>query len=218
MEKYICEPSHTFLNLPEEKRLRIIREAVCEFGEYGYQRASVNRIVQRLGIAKGSLYQYFTNKEALFIAAFDHFSELVKKTVRSDRDPKGDFFYQVSGVLHSGYLFLKKYPDFFLLYSRVLAEEDTPHREMLIKRFHLFSVEYFRPFLDSGKASGLIRTDVNNALIFFMVEALLDRFFRECRGGSVSGMFGNDNPDDSLTQIIDQLVGVLRVGLGTTRI
>lgn len=59
-------PKPTFLNLPDEKRSRIIELALDEFSTHPYRQASLSRIVTRAGIAKGSMYQYFTNKLDLY--------------------------------------------------------------------------------------------------------------------------------------------------------
>ena len=69
----------TFFNLPEEKQKRVIDIAIEEFSEKGYKGASTNQIVSKLGIAKGSIYQYFTNKKSLFLYIFDYAVELVRK-------------------------------------------------------------------------------------------------------------------------------------------
>jgi hypothetical protein len=55
--------SQTFSNLPEEKRQRILRIAIDEFADNDYDSASVSRIVARAGIAKGSFYQCFVDKD-----------------------------------------------------------------------------------------------------------------------------------------------------------
>ncbi|MBI2757049.1 MAG: TetR/AcrR family transcriptional regulator [Chloroflexi bacterium] len=60
-------PKQTFLNLPEEKRETIINAAVEEFAQYGLENASTNRIVKNSGIAKGSFYQYFEDKQDVFM-------------------------------------------------------------------------------------------------------------------------------------------------------
>ena len=60
-------PKQTFFNLPEEKRETIINAAVEEFAEYGLENASTNRIVKNSGIAKGSFYQYFEDKQDVFM-------------------------------------------------------------------------------------------------------------------------------------------------------
>ena len=56
----------TFLNLPEEKRVRILQSAVDEFIRLPYDRTSINRIVENAGIPKGSFYQYFDGKDDLY--------------------------------------------------------------------------------------------------------------------------------------------------------
>lgn len=60
-------PKPTFFNLPEEKRETIVNAAIDEFASYGLENASTNRIVKNSGIAKGSFYQYFEDKQDLFM-------------------------------------------------------------------------------------------------------------------------------------------------------
>ena len=60
-------PKPTFANLPPAKRQAIIDIAIEEFAAYPYAAASVSRIVARAGIAKGSIYQYFENKQDFYL-------------------------------------------------------------------------------------------------------------------------------------------------------
>ena len=60
-------PKQTFLNLPEEKRTNIVNAAIEEFAEYGLENASTNRIVANSAISKGSFYQYFEDKQDVFM-------------------------------------------------------------------------------------------------------------------------------------------------------
>ena len=60
-------PKETFFNLPNEKRQLIENTAISEFAANGYDKASINTIVAKSGIAKGSFYQYFTEKKDLFL-------------------------------------------------------------------------------------------------------------------------------------------------------
>ena len=59
-------PSKTFYNLPASKRSMLLRIAYQEFASNPYNAASITRIVKEMNIAKGSLYQYFENKQALY--------------------------------------------------------------------------------------------------------------------------------------------------------
>ena len=65
--------TETFLRLPEEKRKRFLDAAWEEFVSVPKADASINQIVRRAGIPRGSFYQYFADKEELF----DHLMEKV---------------------------------------------------------------------------------------------------------------------------------------------
>src|SRR5690349_17958115 len=64
-------PRDRFLRLPREARERLLRLALAEFAEHGYEGASLNEILAAAGISKGSYYYYFDDKEDLFAAALD---------------------------------------------------------------------------------------------------------------------------------------------------
>ncbi|MGB3619667.1 MAG: TetR/AcrR family transcriptional regulator [Catalinimonas sp.] len=59
-------PQPTFLNLDAAKQAAIRAAGLAEFARNGYAGASLTRLARQLGIAKGSLYQYFARKEAFY--------------------------------------------------------------------------------------------------------------------------------------------------------
>ena len=58
--KTVIKP--TFYNLPEEKRRRITAAIISEFSETSDEKVSINRIIHRAEISRGSFYQYFDDK------------------------------------------------------------------------------------------------------------------------------------------------------------
>lgn len=58
--------SETFLRLPEEKKNRFLDAAWEEFTSVSFAEASINKIVSRARVPRGSFYQYFADKEDLF--------------------------------------------------------------------------------------------------------------------------------------------------------
>ena len=85
-------PTDTFFRLPEEKRARILEGAWSEFTAVPYAEASINRIVQTSRIPRGSFYQYFEDKNDLFLTLIDEirdqFLDLFHDTLeRSGGDP-----------------------------------------------------------------------------------------------------------------------------------
>ena len=58
-------PTERFLNLPEEKRYRILIASAEEFTRAPYEKVSINKIIKAAEIPRGSFYQYFSDKQDL---------------------------------------------------------------------------------------------------------------------------------------------------------
>lgn len=85
--------TETFLRLPEEKRNRVLDAAWEEFTAVPYAEASINKIIRRASIPRGSFYQYFTDKTDLFVYLLgdirDHFVQAFAKLLTQ---AEGDIF------------------------------------------------------------------------------------------------------------------------------
>ncbi|MBS6106015.1 MULTISPECIES: TetR/AcrR family transcriptional regulator [Anaerococcus] len=65
-------PKATFYNLDEEKKQNITNVLISEFSQKPYSEVNVKTIVERLGIARGSFYQYFNNLEDSYFYILDN--------------------------------------------------------------------------------------------------------------------------------------------------
>ena len=54
----------------QDKRTSIIEAAVCVFSRNGYYNSKVSQIAKQAGVADGTIYLYFKNKEDLLIQVF----------------------------------------------------------------------------------------------------------------------------------------------------
>jgi AcrR family transcriptional regulator len=61
-----------FANLDCDTRNRILETAAEEFATRGFEGTSLNQLIDRLGISKGSFYYYFDDKADLFTTVVDH--------------------------------------------------------------------------------------------------------------------------------------------------
>jgi AcrR family transcriptional regulator len=59
----------------EERRLEIVQAAYALFLTKGYDQTTMQDVMDRLGIAKGTIYHYFKSKEELLEAVIDHVVE-----------------------------------------------------------------------------------------------------------------------------------------------
>ena len=63
-------PLARYESIEESLKTRILDVSKQEFSAHGFEGASYNKIIQKIGISKGSMYYYFENKEDLFITCF----------------------------------------------------------------------------------------------------------------------------------------------------
>jgi len=56
----------------EDKKYQILQAAVEVFGTYSYKKTSMQDIADALDISRPALYQYYKNKEAVFLALVEH--------------------------------------------------------------------------------------------------------------------------------------------------
>lgn len=215
MKKKTTAASLTFCNLPRLKQQAIIQEMVREFAANGYKKASINTIVRNLGIAKGSLYQYFQNKEKMFYFVFEQFTRLVKERVKEGvgEDDDGDFFLQVRKVMETALSFVDHYPEYFQIYLKVLFEQDVPHREELLAQVRLFSRDYFGPLCREAGKQGRLRNDVSPAMLIFILDGIIDRLLQGYVQPSLDCGLGLGNMDTDEKNIrLDEIISVLREG------
>ncbi|MEL6270053.1 MAG: TetR/AcrR family transcriptional regulator [Chloroflexota bacterium] len=72
----------------QETRERILDAALNVFSNKGYHDTRLDEIVDESGTSKGSIYHYFPNKEKLFVALVDKFTDLLERKVQ-DAVPDG---------------------------------------------------------------------------------------------------------------------------------
>ena len=75
-----------------DKYQRILAAAIEVIAEHGFFQARVSEIANRAGVADGTIYLYFRNKEQVLLAAisnaFSAFLELANAELRSVQDPR----------------------------------------------------------------------------------------------------------------------------------
>jgi AcrR family transcriptional regulator len=80
----------------QDKRARLKAAALAQFGEKGYEGASIEVIAQRANLAVGGFYQHFRSKRQLLLSLMD---ELLEKLSRLDLQPGA--FTDVRTGLHA---------------------------------------------------------------------------------------------------------------------
>lgn len=93
-------PKSTFFHLQDEKQERIIQGATKAFSENAYRKVTIDRIVELANIPKGSFYQYFENKDDLFMYIFSELGDEKKEAFEAVFDQmETSSFQEFIGIL-----------------------------------------------------------------------------------------------------------------------
>jgi len=90
----------------EDTEKRILESAREQFAQYGYQKTSLDDIVRDVKISKGTIYNYFKNKEDLFRhvaeAESDRMLEHLKSVILDEPEPSRQMVLYV--LQRTGYI------------------------------------------------------------------------------------------------------------------
>lgn len=73
------------ISLPVRRREEILAEASGVFAARGYPGTDLQKVADRLGVGKGTVYRYFPTKDALFLAAVDRGMRLLGSRIEGVR-------------------------------------------------------------------------------------------------------------------------------------
>ena len=209
----------TFSNLPSEKQERVLDAAIDEFSRWGYEKASINRMVGRLGIAKGSIFQYFGSKKNLYFHIFEYAVGLVRRSLKGVKaETEGqDFFIRLSKSLRAGVYFIQRYPRIYQIYLKMLFQEDFPFRADLLRTIRIFSMDYLRPIVEEGMKRGELRHSLDPEVAAFFLDAMLDRFLQAyCIAYMDSGLGLFQANEEVIQRRIEDCITIVRLGMAST--
>ena len=86
-------PTKTFFNSKDEKKERIEKALIHEFGKGSFEQASITNIINYAKIPRGSFYQYFQDKKDAVTYIIEKFISIEhNKTYKALIETKGDIF------------------------------------------------------------------------------------------------------------------------------
>lgn len=130
-------------------------------GERGFTDASVDEIVERAGVAKGTVYYHFTGKAELVEALIaDRFAPLAEAFRNAAAQNADDPRAAIEAIVRAELEFLSEHSSFSKLLLTEMWREDRVWRDTLVlARRALFSV--ISDVVKQGVASGEFRDDID---------------------------------------------------------
>lgn len=213
-------PKQTFFNLPDEKREQIIQIAIDEFAENDYDNVSISRIVARAGIAKGSFYQYFEDKEDLYVYLLGRLAQAKVEFLGLDHpDPQhiGIFAY-MRWLVEAGVAFELAYPQLTRIGLRMLNAGKLP--KAFDAQARETSRTFYRRLIEVGKQQGDIAAEVDadlaavvfDAILSSMGRYILERVARTERAASDPARSVMEHPE--VKELFARTMDILQYGMG----
>jgi len=165
-------PRPRFEKLDGEKREHILEVAAREFVSHGYRGASLNHIIESLGLSKGSFYYYFDDKADLFATVVQSAWETLLEgwpldVTVLDRDT----FWGYLETLARGVRARLRARPWLVSATRLLSTPQASINRLLAEK--LAEMRSFEQGLvRHGQHLGVVRTDLPDGLLLGLLSAV----------------------------------------------
>jgi AcrR family transcriptional regulator len=152
-----------FDNLEPEKQEAILRAAGEEFAEHGFASASINRIIERSGMSKGSVYYYFEDKADLFATVLERSTQRIVDEIGwlSLEVLRPDEFWDAILLLTRRSVDFVRRDDWWIRLARSFHRiRSEPGTAVALKRMANFGRDLWKGIIERGQAIDVIRSDL----------------------------------------------------------
>jgi AcrR family transcriptional regulator len=217
IEREECLPKETFYNLPDKKRKNIEKTAISEFAKYGFDKASITRIVDNCSIAKGSFYQYFEDKKDLFFYLITRIGEEKVKALSPvmERSHEYDFFGLIRALFLEGLKFAASNPEITLMGDWFFKNQEHPIFKEMMETGLENARNIYTGLLNTAIKKGEIRSDIDVAYISHTIATLSASSIEYYMQMQEDKKTRIKKFDERMIDTIDLLIDLLKYGIGT---
>lgn len=179
-----------------KRKHQIIKTAANLFSEKSFHDVTVDEIAEKVGVAKGTIYLYFSSKEKLYLEileeTFDSIESLLEEEVeKSDSAPE-----KLRNVLKIIFRFYRRHLDVLKILSRDETHLIEEHQE-LTARWRSRRIKLYEKIIEKGVKEGSFNT-TNPKLAALMMYGSV---------GAVMVFYGLDkDPDEVANEVFEEIV------------
>ncbi|MDA8372548.1 MAG: TetR/AcrR family transcriptional regulator [Nocardiopsaceae bacterium] len=138
---------------------KLLSAATRLFAEHGFERTSVQELVNAAGVTKGAMYHYFSSKDDLLFAIYQRVLSMQMRRLNGFAYADGPVEERLRGaaadVVHTTVENLDDTRIFFRSLHTLSADRQSAVRKER-RKYH----ERFREMIEEGQREGVFRTDV----------------------------------------------------------
>jgi AcrR family transcriptional regulator len=209
-------PKDTFFNFSLQKQEKIIRSAVSEFLEYGFEKGNISRIAKNAGVAVGSMYQYFENKKELFMYSVQWAADFFfKKFEKYNISEYADVFDYIEQSSRQMLLQIRDDKELAVFLQDILLGRFNSLTDGSVTAMQNASDEYVLAMIREGKKGGSIRKDIDDRLLSdYLTGAAMKIKENILKKAKSSGLEITDTGMEQYESDIKAMLELLRNGMG----
>ena len=187
------------------KRERILEGALRAFAKKGFYNTKVSEIATEAGVADGTIYLYFKNKDDLLISLFEDRMEFLIDRLQAELSAVGDdVIDRLRCVVKMHFVLAIEEPELAEFITVELRQSSKFVKEYENPRFHDY-LEILEDIVERGQSEGVLRSDVDRRIVARALFGALDEvllLLTLSRSGPV-------DVDERARQIADIFIGGL---------
>ncbi len=189
----------------EEKRENIVDAAVEVFAEKGYRSARISDIARRAGVADGTIYLYFRNKEDLLLTICEEQMEEVRRALHAALDGLEEPVARARAFARFHFQSLRNQPALAQVLQVEIRQSTRFVREYRPERLWQY-LTVFETIVRDGQASGAFRADIDAFLVKWAFFGALDEL-------AIQWVVARRRDRFDLDRAADQVVDIFLCGM-----
>lgn len=157
-----------------EKRERILQGALRAFAKKGFYNTKVSEIASEAGVADGTIYLYFKNKDDLLISLFEDRMEFLIDRLQTELDAVGDdVLDQLRCVVDMHFQLAIQERELAEFITVELRQSAKFVKEYENPKFHDY-LHILETLIERGQSEAVIRDDIDRRLVARTLFGALD--------------------------------------------
>lgn len=168
---------HPLKEKKPEKYRKILNAAVRVFAKKGFYHARVSEIAREAGVADGTIYLYFQNKDDILISLFEEGMNRVIQDVRSQIDEVDDPLEKIRRFARAHLALIESNKEMAEIIQVELRQSTKFMKEYHNERFYEY-LGLISQIVKDGQQRGVIRSDVSPGIVKRALFGALDEMSR----------------------------------------
>ena len=158
------EPESTKTDLKKNDKYHTILEAAIKvFAEQGFFYSTVSQIAKEAGVAGGTIYLYFKNKDDILLQFFEYKTKQVFAGFREEVEKAGNAIDKLKNLIRRHLTEFQNDKNMAVVFQAEARQ--TRHIEKQIKEITKMYLEMVGELIEQGQEEGSIRKDLYVSLV-----------------------------------------------------